>query len=66
MQGKGIQKVKKKLEFIDIPGQKFPYEIANIIDELMSKTSIYLTVDSTPPDERLGGKWFNFYIDLIL
>jgi len=34
--------IKKKLEFIDIPGQKFPYEIANIIDELMSKTSIYL------------------------
>jgi hypothetical protein len=50
--------IKKKLEFIDIPGQKFPYEITNIIDELMSKTNIYLIFFSLDKNGEFDSKEF--------
>ena len=42
--------IKNHLEFVDIPGQKYPYEITSIIDDLMNKTSIYLIFFS--PDKK--------------
>ena len=57
-----IEELKNKIE-TEFDFKKIQRDIINKLYD--GKTSIYLTVDSTPPDERLGGKWFNFYIDLI-
>ena len=50
--------IKEKLEFIDIPGQKFPYEITNIIDEFMCKTNIYLIFFSFDKNGEADSKEF--------